>query len=288
MRYQIKHETILEFEGKVFEQAGELRLMPRIQDYQTVLSFDIKLEPATELFHYDDAYGNRVDYFSILAPHQSLKIQFQAEVENRLANPFDFLPLEPKEEYRRIENLLNQEPRMNDFVLSSSRTVPSLPRLNSELVWPKRDSRANLLESIQAAMAWIAKHFTYVTGATQVHCPFDEVVAKRAGVCQDFSHLLIAIARSWGVPARYVMGYQYLSPEALEKQGSATHAWTEIYIPDQGWQGFDATQQLLANQSYIPVAVGRDSHDAAPQRGCYKGGAAGIPPKIELMIVAQQ
>jgi transglutaminase-like putative cysteine protease len=121
-----------------------------------------------------------------------------------------------------------------------------------------------------------------------VHFPFHEVLEKRAGVCQDFTHLLIAIFRSWGVPARYVMGYQYLPAPDSEELKPATHAWVEAYLPGRGWQGFDATQQLLANETYIPVAVGRDSRDAAPQRGCYKGGIVSSEPRVELRVVGQQ
>ena len=115
----------------------------------------------------------------------------------------------------------------------------------------------------------------------------DEILEKKAGVCQDFAHLLIAIVRSWGVPARYAMGYQYLAPEAAAEVVPATHAWAEIYIPDRGWQGFDPSQQLLANEAYLPVAVGRDSRDAAPQRGCYKGGVAGREPQVDLRVAQQ-
>src|SRR5262249_52445490 len=140
--------------------------------------------------------------------------------------------------------------------------------------WPAYNSRTNLLQGIQKAMEWLGRNFTYLPGTTSVHAPFREILEKRAGVCQDFAHLLIAIVRSWGFPARYVMGYQSLPPEAAQQVVPSTHAWTEVLMPGRGWLGFDASQQLLANQAYIPVAVGCDSRDAAPQRGCFKGGAA--------------
>ena len=86
-----------------------------------------------------------------------------------------------------------------------------------------------------------------------------DVVKQGKGVCQDFAHLLISLVRSWGLPARYVMGYA--------EDGVSSHAWAEVLIPGAGWRGFDATNRLVANDHYVRVAVGRDYLDAALQRG---------------------
>lgn len=288
MLYRIEYHTTLEYERPVFEQAGELRLLPRSEGYQTLKNFELRLDPEARLSHYVDAYGNRVHCFNILPAHESLSIRLRAEVENHLGNPFDFIPAAPEEERRRLDRTLRENPRMLDFVLSVSDTVPALESLPEKLRWPHWDPSQNLIQAGLEAMAWISEHFTYLPGSSSVHCPLREIFEKRAGVCQDFTHLLIAIARSWGVPARYAMGYQYLAPEAAEEIAPATHAWAEIYLPDRGWQGFDPSQQLLANDGYLPVAVGRDSQDAAPHRGCYKGGAAGREPRVELRVAQQQ
>ena len=286
MRYRIEYQTTLEYEHAVFEQAGELRLLPRDETYQNVIEFELAVDPEARLSRYVDAYGNQVHYFSLLPSHDRLSIRFRAEVENHLSNPFDFIPPAPEEERRQIDLMLREQPRFQDFVLSVDETVPALSSFAERFRWPAWDPKQGLLEAGQRAMAWIAEHFTYIPGSTTVHAPFVEILEKRSGVCQDFTHLLIAIARSWGVPARYAMGYQYLSPDAAEIT-PATHAWAEIYLPERGWQGFDPSQQLLANESYLPVAVGRDSRDAAPLRGCYKGGAAGREPLVELRVAQQ-
>jgi transglutaminase-like putative cysteine protease len=80
------------------------------------------------------------------------------------------------------------------------------------------------------------------------------------------------------------MGYQ--DPGVGSNNGdAATHAWAEALVPGAGWIGFDATHDLLANDRYVPVAVGRDSYDAAPQRGSYKGGDPGSQPRVRLTMV---
>ena len=138
-------------------------------------------------------------------------------------------------------------------------------------------------------MEWVHATLEYRPGATQVHTPLSEVLQSRAGVCQDFAHLLISLIRSWQLPVRYVMGY--LDPGFVEndnlKGEQASHAWVEVLIPGAGWRGFDATHKLVANHTYIPVAVGRDYLDAAPQRGSFKGNNSGQSPRIKLQVARQ-
>ena len=86
---------------------------------------------------------------------------------------------------------------------------------------------------------------------------------------------MIAIARSWGVPARYVSGYLYVA-EADGVDGpapqSASHAWVECLLPELGWVGFDATNDSLAGREHLRLAVGRDYRDVAPTSGIFRGG----------------
>ena len=100
----------------------------------------------------------------------------------------------------------------------------------------------------------------------------DDVLALRAGVCQDFAHLFIAVARAMGVPARYVSGYIHSPGESV---ASASHAWAEAWIAGRGWIGFDATHPIRTTPHHVRLAVGRDYTDAAPTRGVYVGSATG-------------
>ena len=91
------------------------------------------------------------------------------------------------------------------------------------------------------------------------------------GVCQDYAHVMIAIARSWGVPVRYVSGYVYVSKDGQQEPGTASHAWAECQLPGLGWVGFDPTNRSLADGRYVGIAVGRDYQDVAPTRGVLIG-----------------
>ncbi len=84
---------------------------------------------------------------------------------------------------------------------------------------------------------------------------------------------MIAIARSWGIPARYVSGYLSVTGQAGEQApGNATHAWVECLLPELGWVGFDPTNQSLADDRHVRIAVGCDYQDVSPTRGVFQGG----------------
>ena len=101
-----------------------------------------------------------------------------------------------------------------------------------------------------------------------------EALATRRGVCQDFAHIFIALAREAGIPARYVSGYLFRRTEEENRHEDATHSWVECYLPSLGWCGFDPTNNEEAGDGHIRVAVGRDYADVPPTRGVYKGVAA--------------
>jgi transglutaminase-like putative cysteine protease len=108
---------------------------------------------------------------------------------------------------------------------------------------------------------------------TEVNSPIEVALEQRRGVCQDFAHIMTAIARQWGIPTRYVSGYLYHKGSRDRSAADATHAWVEAWLPSLGWVGFDPTNNIMAGERHIRAAVGRDYADVPPTRGTYKGGA---------------
>ena len=290
MRYHIEHETILEFPHPVREHHTELRLNPRDDLNQKVHSSRIETDPAGKLGHYIDYFGNRVDYFCVIQPHTRLVTRLIVDVEPLRENPFDFIPTPPGEQKEWLRKALKEEPSLYDYTLHRSSVTPPVMKLTAEIdkALPRHTPDTPLMESLSELMVWIPSILTYRPGATEVHTELVNAIKAGAGVCQDFANLFISVVRSWGIPARYVMGYQ--APELTGKAGAgevATHAWAEVLVPGGGWIGFDATHNLLANDRYIPVAVGRDSYDAAPQRGSFKGDDPGKKPVVNITIGCQ-
>lgn len=288
MRYLIEHETVLEYPQSVREHHIELRLAPRADSHQQVLSSSIETEPAAELASYNDYFGNRVDYFCVIQPHTRLVTRLRSEVETLKVNPFSFETVPPSGEQEWLQKAIRSAPPLNDFVLHRSLLTPSAMKLAEavECAFPRRDKDRPILDSLLELLAWVSTVLEYRSGTTQVHGSLTSAVRQGSGVCQDFAHLFITVARSWAIPARYVMGY--LDP-GISKVGEslATHAWAEALVPGAGWIGFDATHNLLANDHYVAVAVGRDSYDAAPQRGSFKGEPSGELPSVMVTMQEQ-
>ena len=302
MRYLIEHKTRLTFADDVKEHQCEMRLKPIEDQLQRVHEAEVDVEPQAELFAYTDSFGNAVHHCSLVSPHKEIVLRLHADVETFLDNPFEYDPVPVAREQDWIRHSLRDVPRLWAYVVHHSDATPTLQRIEHDLEIPGYAPNRPLIQSVQEAMAWIHGTFDYDPVVTHVHTSLEEVLELRAGVCQDFAHLLISVVRSWGFPARYVMGYQdagYFEKDNENQEADAeagddedlpqaTHAWAEVLIPGAGWRGFDATHNLLADSTFIRVAVGRDHHDAAPQRGSYKGDQEGSPPEVSLRVSCQQ
>ena len=290
MRFVIEHETHLSFSEPVREHHVELRLVPPENEYQRVESARIDVEPEADRSSYIDCYGNQVHHLSVVSPHSSLMTRLVAVVDTHLQNPFAYDSIAVEREREWIGETLRAQPRLWDYVLHHSPATPDLKRLALPgLAVPAYDPERALIDSVCTARDWISETLAYESGVTGVHSSLEEAIEAGAGVCQDFAHLLIAVVRSWDLPARYVMGYQWDDDQDEEGEThQAPHAWAEVLIPGAGWRGFDPTTGLVANDGYIAVAVGRDYLDAAPQRGTFKGEGEGTPPEVTLHLRQDQ
>jgi transglutaminase-like putative cysteine protease len=123
---------------------------------------------------------------------------------------------------------------------------------------------------LQELCEYVYSNFKYISGVTDVNSSLDDVWKLKAGVCQDFTSVLLQIIRMFGIPARYVSGYICPNDEIKRGEG-ATHAWIEAYIPFYGWLGFDPTNNAIADENHVRLAVGRDYNDCSPVKGVFKG-----------------
>ena len=138
-------------------------------------------------------------------------------------------------------------------------------------------AKTPLLAAVADLNRRIFTDFKYDPMATTVATPLEEVLEKRAGVCQDFAHLGIACLRSLGLPARYVSGYLRTRPPEGKPRlvgADASHAWFAVFCPGVGWVDFDPTNNLLPAEEHITLAFGRDYADVSPVSGVITGGGA--------------
>jgi transglutaminase-like putative cysteine protease len=133
-----------------------------------------------------------------------------------------------------------------------------------------------------AVGAWVHRHMRYGFDRTGVHTTASEALAAGHGVCQDYAHLMLALCRLLGIPARYVSGH-------LVGEGGM-HAWVELLQPAPGQAvqitAWDPTNDRPTDLRYLTVAVGRDYRDVAPVSGTYCGPPAGCLSTTRRVSVA--
>jgi transglutaminase-like putative cysteine protease len=212
---------------------------------------------------YQDFLGNVVHHFDIPGEHRQLNVIADSQVEIR--------PLPELPEYLPPETWDQLDSAEYEMLAPSSfaRTTPLLEQLAEELDVQRRDDPLSLLRELTARLY---DAFEYAPESTAVDSPIDDALEHRRGVCQDFTHIMIALVRPLGIPSRYVSGYLYHN-NGIRSAPDASHAWVEALLPELGWVGFDPTNNLMAGERHIRVALGRDYADVPPTRGVFTGNA---------------
>ena len=268
MYYSIRHLTKFRYHQPVSESVMEARMQPRSEGTQRCLEFELRTTPRAVIGSYLDAGRNRVHYFDVPDRHSALTIRAEALVEaGTPAPPPDQLPFEA---WGALDDLTRSDEYW-DVLVPSRFTQPTelLQALAREL---RVERRADPLTTLRELNAALHDAFSYDQNSTDVYSPIDDALTSRQGVCQDFAHIMIALIRGLGIPCRYVSGYLYHRSQDHDRSArDATHAWVEALFPELGWVGFDPTNNLLAGERHIRVAVGRDYADVPPTRGVFKG-----------------
>jgi transglutaminase-like putative cysteine protease len=268
MFYSVRHTTRFVYSTPVSESMTEVRMQPRAEGGQRCLKFELHTQPRARILGYRDYLGNVVHHFDIPGKHSQLKITAEFTVEITSAPPF---PETLDASAWEALDAINQTGAYWDYLGPSQYAFKTqlLAELSRDLNLERRDDPLSLLREINTA---IYESFDYKPQATSVDSPIDDALRMRVGVCQDFAHIMIALARELRIPCRYVSGHLYQESNGRDRSVSgATHAWVEAYLPEHGWVGFDPTNNLIAGVRHIRTAIGRDYADVPPTRGVFKG-----------------
>jgi transglutaminase-like putative cysteine protease len=258
-RFEIVHSTRFRYSVPIAETIMEVRLRPMDGRGQRCVEFELDVSSRMRAGTYMDGYGNHVHYFNLVRNHQGLSVISRSVVETGgevETDPGEDLVLD----FLRYRSPVNDGPGVRELARRH--------RIDDAASGPA------LEKALDGLALTINREFAYDRAVTNVYSSVDDVLELRAGVCQDFAHLFIAVARAMRVPARYVSGYIQESRESGAREG-ASHAWAEAWVPGAGWIGYDATHPIRAGENHVRVAVGRDYRDAAPTRGIYIGAATG-------------
>jgi len=256
MRIQVSHETVYRYGQPARGVIQTLRLTPRNHESQYVLDWRIDVSENCQVDQHEDAFGNITHVFNVDGPLTELRILAEGEIDTHDANGVVRGGIErfPPSLYLRETPLTHADPAITDFAAEAQKAGGDsvLSVLHA------------LLERVHEAIEYDDKSLTTSTTTAA------EAFALKRGVCQDFTHVFIAAARSLAIPTRYIGGHFFRADGAVVQE--AAHAWAEAFVPDLGWVAFDAANCLCATDAHVRVAVGLDYLGAAPTRGARYGG----------------
>lgn len=274
MIYDIRQVTTYRYGAPVAHARHVLRLTPIDRAGQRVNAAALEIDPAPlERRESRDFFGNRITTVLLDEPHEILSVRVAARIAVEraaavVATPAwdavrqtafassDLSPLAPAH-YLFPSRLVSLDPEIRDYAAES---FPA--------------GRA-LLDGAVDLMHRIKSEFAYEVGATTATTTPPMSFALRRGVCQDFSHVMISGMRGLGLPVAYVSGYlRTAQPGAARLEGAdAMHAWAMAWCGEEvGWIGLDPTNDMLAGDDHVVLAIGRDYADVAPIDGVIVGG----------------
>lgn len=240
--YRYHYQSIIRFDAPVERHDFKLRCLPCNNACQQIASENLQLNPAVSLQYATDSFGNRIQYGHTRQEHDCFAFTSSGEVA--LA-PY-CIPGTAPAVFRAESRFTASSAQIRAFAKSLRLpTAEGVPY--------------NALRIAEA----VYQHMEYCPGSTDNNTGAADAFIRGRGVCQDYTHIFIALCRLKGIPARYVNGF--MTGIGL------THAWAEVY--DNGcWIGIDPTNNNRIEYGYIKIAHGRDAADCPVNRGVFIGG----------------
>jgi transglutaminase-like putative cysteine protease len=274
-RYKILHRTYYTFSAAVRLEPHALRLRPREGHELRIESSTLQLTPPATLRWHRDAEDNSVAVATFEAPATQLVIASEVIVQQYNQAPLDFLVAAYATDYPFA---YTPEDRA---VLSPYLPLPAPPASGRVAEWAAQvwqpGERLQTYALLQRLSDHIHQRLAYQLREAPGVQSAAETLARGTGSCRDFAYLFMEAARGWGLAARFVSGYLYAPPSAIDF--GATHAWAEVYLPGAGWKGFDPTMGEIVGAQHIAVAVARVPHSVPPIAGSFVG-----PPGARLNV----
>lgn len=263
--YTVEHSSAYEYSVERTSCIMMLRLKPITNGMQRVEAFDLIVEPLTQPLEFEDFLGNTCHLINIHRPHKELQIRSRSLVFVQTPASSEDVPGFAQKHFEEMGGTGD----LWDYEQPTENTnwVAGLDTFLQQHSLERSDHVESSLRALEQA---IHKGLSYVPASTTIDTTIEQVLAQGEGVCQDFAHLMIAVARRWGIPSRYVMGYLCPKEHHLEKT-QESHAWVECLIPEKGWVRFDPTNPARRGRGYITVACGRDFKDVSPTKGLNMG-----------------
>ena len=283
MRLGISYRMHFRYLEAVTESQNEVRVRPRDDGCQRVLSYRLTSRPHVKVLAVLDYWGTTVEHLGVRIPHTELELLAEATVETD--------PRPTPTEAAAVGTQADADFRFAHLeFLAQSQHVhwdsgDAVERRAASAV----AGASSVQEMVAAVVADVRETLVYQQGVTDIGITLAEVLAGGAGVCQDFAHLATGMLRSVGVPTRYVSGYLFAADETSLDAGTAdmvsvqTHAWIEAAVPGWGWWALDPTNGGEVGERHVVIGCGRDYGDVPPVRGAFIGsGTAEVDAEVVI------
>lgn len=269
--YDIRLSIGYTYPGFVRDARHILRVSPLQTSGQRVERFTLDIKPTPrEAARERDFFGNRTDHILIDQPHEALSVEMRARVHVDRPQPALGQTLQVDSIRALAHASRDSEGESPLHFLGAGRLVAPSPSVAAYL-GATLEPDAPIGEAMLALARRIQSEFRFEAGVTTISTGVEETLTARRGVCQDFSHLMIAGLRGLGLPAAYASGFLRTEPPPGRPRlegADAMHAWVEVWTgPQTGWIGFDPTNGCFAGEDHVLVARGRDYADVAPIDG---------------------
>ncbi len=276
-RYAVRHETHYAYVPPVDLGLHVLRLTPLDFSGQRVLSQQLTIDPPPDQFvAFMDHFGNAVHHVAVETAHDQFSVTLDAVVEVARKTERGQGPAWSSIVAAMRDDGFPGQPGIAEFIYPSP--LAGLDDGATSYAAESFAAERPIIEALTDLTARINRDFAFTANVTTVRTRVAEIVASRRGVCQDFSHLMIAGLRGLGLPARYVSGYILTRPPEggpARHGGDASHAWVSAWCGEElGWVEFDPTNALIVDNEHVVVAYGRDFSDVTPLRGVILGGGS--------------
>ncbi len=233
----------IKFSSPVIKHCYSLRCIPLECENQHIEDIKVEIFPENQITYSSDGFGNVLITDRIVMLHN----EFTVDVNGTVTTGAHITPdSRPNPVYKYPTH----------YTACGTELEKMFSRIKVGISDDCVDTAMKFTRAIRA-------NIVYKSGATGVMTTAEEALSTGAGVCQDYSHMLIALLRKAGIPARYVVGMMVGEGE--------THAWTEVY-QNGFWYGVDPTNNRLADENYIIISRGRDFSDCGINRGLLTGG----------------
>ena len=273
MTLKVEHVTAYDYADRVELAAHVVHLRPRSLPWQRVLQFGLDVDPAPDLVRWGtDHFGNDVAWLFMDRAHDSLRIAARGLVAVEARAAPDQTPAWEQVAAQALQPDAAREAA--EFAFASPR-VPLDPAARAYAASSFPPARA-VLPGLVELMGRIRRDFRFDPEATTVSTPVARVMQGRAGVCQDFAHLMIAGLRGLGLPSRYVSGYLRTVPppgRTRMRGADVSHAWVSAWLgAEHGWIDLDPTNNVIVTDGHVCLGWGRDYADVSPVHGVLLGG----------------